>query len=240
MKKILTFSIFCLSFAPNVFGATLHWWEQPTVCKLDPTKCYTTMGMGYDNELWDSDTKCWGMKLICPEALTTGGKEPVAMSRNAISKKTGIDNDFDTNVLNGDCFGARKTKNNGSMASVNGEYIRVWCNGILDEISVNKNEDEYLENGEITNGTEPTCKELAEYGYVATENGKCYGKYYDLAKYYIECDDKGILPSRIIVLNGADYMSSSDKSPTDASSASKIFDSMESVSKSQRKIYFKE
>ena len=102
MKKILTFSIFCLSFAPNVFGATLHWWEQPTVCKLDPTKCYTTMGMGYDNELWDSDTKCWGMKLICPEALTTGGKEPVAMSLNAISKKTGIDNDFHTNVLNGD------------------------------------------------------------------------------------------------------------------------------------------
>ena len=232
MKKTLAFSIYCLIFSPAAFAATLPWWEQPTVCKLDPTDCYASMGAGYDSELWDQSTGCWGMKMICPEALTNGEYVPVAMGREDISKGTNINKDFDTNVLNGDCFGVRKTKENGTMASVNGEYVRVWCNGILN------NPDDFLENGEITYSAQPTCTELAENGYVAAENGKCYGKYYDLAKYYIECNGSSVTPSRIIILNGADYMSGSGNVPSDASAASKIFDAMESVSKSQRAIYF--
>lgn len=233
MKKTFTISLLCVLTGLNASFAAIPWWEQPTVCRLDPTDCYATMGAGYDSELWDNDTGCWGMKLICPEALTNGEYVPVAMTRNDIAKGTNISKDFDVNILNGDCFGVRKTTGDGAMASVNGEYVRVWCNGILD------NADEYLENGEITYGAQPTCKKLAEYGYVATVNNKCYGKYYDMAKYYIECNDKDLLPVRIIVLNGADYTNSSTNAPADASAASKIFDSMESISESQRKIYFK-
>ena len=233
MKKTLLISLFCSITAFDVMGAAIPWWEQPTVCKLDPTDCYPTMGAGYDSELWDSDTGCWGMKMICPEALVSGDYAPVAMSRNDISKGTNINKDFDTDVLNGDCFGVRKTSGNGAMASVNGEYVRVWCNGILDDV------DEYLENGEITYGAQPTCEDLAKYGYVATVNDKCYGKYYDMSKYYIDCNGTDLLPERIIVLNGADYTASSGNAPADESAASKLFDSMESISKTQRDIYFK-
>lgn len=232
MKKTFAISMICLICAPGAFAASLPWWEQPTVCKLDPTDCYATMGAGYDSELWDSGTGCWGMKMICPEALTTDEYQPVPMGRDEIAKGTNINKDFDTDILNGDCFGVRKTTENGAMASVNGEYVRVWCNGILD------NADEYLENGEITYGTQPTCAELAEYGYVATVNDKCYGKYYDSSKYYIQCDGSNILPSKIIVVNGADYSTSSSNAPADASAANKIFDSMQDISESQRKIYF--
>lgn len=233
MKSKLAISILCLVFSTTVFAANTPWWERPTVCKLDPTNCYNVMGTGYDRELWDSGFGCWGMKIICPEALTTGADYPTPMGRNEISKGTNLNKDFDLSILNGDCFGVRKTKNNGAMASVDGKYVRVWCNGILD------NPDEYLENGEITFGTEPTCADLANYGYVATENGKCYGKFYDPAKYYIECNSNEITPSRIIVLNGADYSYSGGNNITDSSSAAKLFDSMEKTSASQREIYFK-
>ena len=230
MKKIFAVSILCLN-VPAATAAT-PWWEQPTVCKLDPTDCYATMGAGYDRELWDTKTECWGMKLICPEALTTSNDyTPLAMSRTDIESGTNINKDFDTNILNGDCFGVRKTTDNGAMASVNGEYVRVWCNGILD------NPDEYLPNGEITYGAQPTCNELAEYGYVATIDNKCYGKYYDMSKYYIECNGNDILPSRIIITNNADYTMASN-APADESAADKLFDKMQSVSESQREIYF--
>lgn len=233
MKKTYIFSILFLTYTINAFAASIPWWEQPTVCKVDSTECYTTMGTGYDKELWDNDIGCWGMKLICPEALITEEFAPVAMGRNDISKGTNINSDFDVTMLNGDCFGVRKTSGNGAMASVNGQYVKVWCNGILNNV------DEYLENGEITYGVQPTCEELAEYGYVGTVNGKCYGKYYDPAKYYIECDGTDIMPSRIIVLNGADFNTNSNEAPSDTSAASKIFDSMQSISESQRKTYFK-
>lgn len=234
MKKIFAISVCCLAFVPAVNAASTPWWEQPTVCRLDPTDCYATMGAGYDSALWDSVTECWGMKLICPEALAKSGEyQPKPMGREEIENGVNINADFDTNILNGDCFGARKTKENGAMASVNGEYVRVWCNGILDNV------DEYLENGEITYGVQPTCSELAGYGYVATVNNKCYGKYYDETKYHIQCSGNDIMPSRIIVLNGADYMAASGNTPATESAADDIFDKMESTSESQRKIYFK-
>lgn len=234
MKKIFTISVLCLSFAPGMAGAVTNWWEQPTVCKLDPTDCYTSMGIGYEPEEWDSDAECWGMKLICPEALKSGGTYPVAMGRDDIKNGTGINADFDTNILDGDCFGVRKTTENGAMAMINGEYTRVWCNGILD------NPDEYMQNGEITYGAQPTCAQLAEYGYVAAINNNCYGKYYDAAQYYIECNGDDVMPSRLILLNGADYTMASGNAPVDERAADKLFDEMESKSESQRDIYFKD
>ena len=234
MKKIFTISVLCLSFAPGMAGAVTNWWEQPTVCKLDPTDCYTSMGIGYEPEEWDSGAECWGMKLICPEALKSGGTYPVAMGRDDIKNGTGINADFDTNILDGDCFGVRKTTENGAMAMINGEYTRVWCNGILD------NPDEYMQNGEITYGAQPTCAQLAEYGYVAAINNNCYGKYYDAAQYYIECNGDDVMPSRLILLNGADYTMASGHAPADERAADKLFDEMESKSESQRDIYFKD
>ena len=232
MKKTFAFSIYCLMFSPVAFAAT-PWWQQPTVCRLDPTDCYSKMGAGYDAELWDSTSQCWGMKLICPDALVAEEYQPVAIGRTEIASGNKIKEDFDPDILNGDCFGVRKTTSNGTMASVNGEYVRVWCNGILD------NADEYLPNGEITYGAQPTCSDLAEYGYIAVENNRCYGKYYDMAKYYIECNGDDIMPSRLIVLNGADYTMSSGNAPADKDAANDIFDKMESVSETQREKYFK-
>ena len=231
MKKIFAVSLISM-IVVNVASGAVPWWERPTVCKLDTTDCYSKMGMGYDSEIWDTNSSCWGMKLICPEALTSSESQPIPMGKKEIAKGTGINKDFDTSLLNGDCFGARKTTSNGAMASINGKYEKVWCNGILDR------PDEFLENGEITYGTQPTCEELADYGYVAVVNDNCYGKEYDLSEYYIECSGDDLLPSRIILLNGADYTNQSGNIPTDRSAANKIFDKMESVSKTQRQKYF--
>lgn len=232
MKKAFIVSFLCLSFAPAV-AASIPWWERPTVCKLDPTKCYTSMGIGYDTEQWDADSGCWGMKIICPDALTAGGADPVAMGLRDIERGTGIKSDFDTNVLNGDCFGMRKTMDNGAMVMYGDEYVRVWCDaGILD------GDVEYTEFGAYTSPeNQPTCSELADMGLVATLNGKCYGKYYDTAKYHIQCDGNDILPSRLVLLNGADYTTSSN-APADKNAANKLFDAMESKSAEQRNIYF--
>ncbi len=234
MKKTLSFSVISLLTIGTAFGAT-PWWQQPTVCRLDPTSCYSNMGIGYDRELWDATSECWGMKMICPEALKQSDGQPTPIGKTDIAKGTSINQDFDTNVLNGDCFGARKTTSNGTMASVNGEYVKVWCNGILD------NADEFLPNGEITFGQQPTCSDLAEYGYVAVVNNRCYGKYYDPSEYYIECEGNSLTPSRIVLLNGAyDYNTGSDSSISDKNSANKLFDKMESTSETQREKYFKQ
>ena len=168
---------------------------------------------------------------ITPKNIVMRG--PTGVGKTEIAKGTEIKKDFDTNKLNGDCFGARKSTSNGTMVSVDGEYVKVWCNGVLD------NPDEFLENGEITYGTQPTCSDLAEYGYVAIENNGCYGKYYDQSEYFIECDGNNLLPSRIILLNGADYNMPSGNFPADESAADKIFDQMETISETQRQKYFK-
>lgn len=233
MRKIFTVSFISLLIASPAVSAT-PWWQQPTVCRLDPTNCYASMGVGYDRELWDTNSDCWGMKLICPEALiSTSENQPIPMGKADIAKSKNINQDFDTNKLNGDCFGVRKTISDGAMASVNGQYVKVWCNGVLN------NPDEFLPNGEITFGEQPSCSELADYGYVAVVDNNCYGKYYDPSEYRIECDSDDVLPSRLVILNGADYSTTSGKFPADVSAANKIFDAMENVSENQRSKYYK-
>lgn len=233
MKKIFILSLFSLiGYAAQAATTTIPWWQQPTICRLNPANCYTSMGVGYDAEMWDAGSSCWGLKLICPEATVAANSQPVPMGRTEIAKGTGIKTDFDTDVLNGDCFGMRKTSENGSKASVNGTFVNVWCSGILD------NADETVASGEITYGTQPSCAQLAENGYVGVINGRCYGKYYDMSEYFIECTGSDILPSRLIVLNGADYENTSSGAPVDAAAASTKFDQMESISKAQHSKYF--
>lgn len=213
MKKLFFFSLFFIT--ANALAAT-PWWEQPTICRLNPASCYTAMGTGYDSHMWDANANCWGMKLICADALTNSD-EPTFVGRTEISRGTYIDSDYDLNVLNGDCFGVRKTSTDGTMASVDGRMVRVWCTGILNNV------DETIETGEITYGTQPNCATLAADGYVAVSNGKCYGKYYDPARYYIQCDGEN---PTLIVLNGANYETGNTSYPRTQADADDIFNQM--------------
>lgn len=233
MKKMLLTSLVTL-FPALAGAASIPWWQQPTICKLDTTNCYSNMyGAGYETGMWDSGSSCWGLKLICPEALiSTSERYPVPMEKADISKGKNINKDFDTNKLNNDCFGARKTNNDGTKVYVNGELVNVWCNGILMDV------DENLSNGEITYGPQPTCEELAIDGYIGILNKRCYGKYYDPSNYFIECTSKELLPSRIIKLNGADYMAPSGSYPKDKSEATDLFNKMYENSKKQYDKYF--
>jgi hypothetical protein len=237
--KFLLFALCSLLFAnaPTAQAAT-PWWLQPTICKLNPTHCYPAMGAGFDSEMWDATGNCRGLKLICPAATTDKSDTvPKPIGRGELAAGTGISPDFDTDILNGDCFGSRKTIANGSQASVNGKYVRVWCGGIL------ANADETLASGEITLGTQPTCRDIAPDGYVAVLNQKCYGKMYDPADYYIECSGTNELPTRIIATNNADYATGISGGgydyPTDAASARDLFDTMQTNSAKQKAEYFK-
>lgn len=232
MKKL-----FALSFGIIISAAGAHaadWWTQPTICRIDTTRCYGSLsGAGFDDEMWDANANCRGMKYVCPAATTADDRAPVLIGRQEINAGIGIDQDFDLSVLNRDeaCFGMRRTSANGTMASVNGRMVNVYCMGVL------ARPDEIVINGEITydvNG--PTCTELARDGYVATLNGKCYGKYYNPNQYYIECGT-GLLPTQLIVLNGADIWGATGNG-IDKAAADKLFDKMYSKSQTQKQKYF--
>lgn len=234
MKNQILFSLISILTIGTSHAATIPWWEQPTVCRLDPTDCYRGMGAGFDTEIWDTTSKCWGKKLICPNALAQQSNEPVALEKIEIQNGKKVLSDFDTDLLSadGDCFGRRKTRDNGTSASVNGTYVNVYCPGILD------NPDEELENGEIVYKNQPTCSTLARDGYAAVNNGRCIGKYYNSSEYFIDCGT-GIKPTRLIVLNGADYTATSTNAPKTKNDVDKLFDTMYSTSQSQKEKYFK-
>lgn len=241
MKKLFATSLisaFCALIVTSGAMAAIPWWLQPTICRPNPTNCYPSMGSGYDTGMWDATGNCWGLKMICPEALTQSASSPVAMGKLEIVNGAGIKNDFDTDVLNGDCFGSRKTIANGSQASVDGRYVNVWCNGVLDSA------DEFLPTGEITFGTQPTCRDLAPNGYIAVLNQKCYGKYYDPGKYFIECDGNNVMPKRIVQLNGADAIIGAGGGgydyPENSAAAKSLFDRMQATSKSQKSEHFQQ
>ena len=243
MKKLLCISICSLCAATASHAATIPWLERPTLCLINPANCYNNMTNGYlidmgNSETWDATSNCWGLKLICADALEKAtGTDPVPMERADIAKKKNIRNDFDTDELSatGDCFGRRITSSDGSMAYVGNTYVPVWCSGILSD------PDEFLENGEIETdvNNQPKCEELAKMGYAAVDTGKCYGKYYDYSKYFIECGSK-MQPDRIIVLNGADANAPLNGAPATMADAEEIFESMYKTSTEQKKKYFEE
>ena len=231
--RIKIIPLFILGIVPTfACAATVFdkWWEHDEICQIDDTRCYSTFA-GINTEQWDISAGCRGMKYICAGALTTGGDESVIKTRAEIASGAGIKSDFDTNVYvsDGDCYGARKSKAGNTMVSVNGNYVRVWCNGILDNPA-----DEILPNGgEFTTGAQPTCPELAARNIAAVLNGNCYGKYYNPNDYAIDCNgDTPIL----VLLNGADY-NPNGRGAT-SSDTSSIFNSMISTSVTQRRAYF--
>ncbi|MBO5834062.1 MAG: hypothetical protein J6R22_03860 [Alphaproteobacteria bacterium] len=234
MKKTLTTILFSV-LTISAVHADLPWWHQDTVCRLNTTKCYTTMGTGFDTELWDSDSNCRGMKIVCGNALKQASDENTPVSKYDLASSNTINSDFDTNLLarDGDCFGRRKTTKNGTMAIVDGKPVKVYCSGLLDSDNI----AETIETGDIAIKT-PACGNLSQNGYIAVLNDDCYGKYFDFSEYVIECST-GELPSRMIVLNGADYSDKIDsKIPQTQDAADDIFDEMYSISKEQVKKYF--
>lgn len=232
MKNLFFVSLMAMMVAvPNAFAASSStpWWKQPTICRISTTNCYVGMGAGFDAGMWDSGANCYGMKIICPRAA--GKTDPTLMGKNAIKN---ISPDFDANVLIDGCFGARKTSAGGTLASIKDgkDTTHVWCRGILD------NPSETVATGEITLGAEPTCAQLAERGYTAVVDNKCYGKHYNPREYYIECGT-ALTPNRIIVLNGADYTANmSASNPTDQARADEKFKTMYTVSQAQYAKYF--
>lgn len=226
--KIKIIPLFILGIVPMAAFGITNWWDQDTICTIDETLCYRALTNGLDQE-WDTSGGCRGRKYICANALTSGGEEPVAMERATIANGTGISSDFDTDVyVSGEnCYGVRKSKNGGAMVLANGEYVRVWCTGIL------SNPTETLQYGEITTGTQPTCSGLASDNYAAILNGKCYGKYYNPDNYAIECN--GDVPM-LILLNGANYNPAGRG--TTVSDANSTFNSMVTTSAGQRGIHF--
>lgn len=231
MKKIFTLSFGLIMCATG--ARAVDWWLMPTVCRINSTYCYNSMtGAGYDPEIWDAKANCRGMKYICPEALTTKERAPVLMGRQEIASGIGFNPDFDPALLNkaDSCFGMRRTSADGTKVSVNGVMTNVYCAGVLDD------PDEIVQNGEIEYDIgRPTCNELAANGYAAVLNGRCYGKYYDQSKYYIECGT-GLVPSRLIVLNGADIYD--NNGGVDKATADSLFNKMYSISQAQKQKYF--
>lgn len=226
MKKLLI--ALSVLFAVSVANAA-DWWSMDTICQIDTNKCYESMGSGYDTEIWDADSSCWGMKMVCGNSLVGGSvyDDSQLYTKAKVLSEYNKNTDFDFANLNtiARCFGARKTKDNGTKAMVSGEYVNVYCNGVMG------GGDEKIANGEIVLTNQPKCSELAMDGWVvALDSGKCYGKRYAAPDYFIDCgDDTKDLPSKIVKLNGArNYATGSVGSnvPTSSSAAQVVFDSM--------------
>lgn len=238
MKRQFAILFFGCTACETAFGAIPDfWWLKPTICAVNDTYCYGTTTAGIDDE-WDETGNCRGHKLICGNALIDAVNEPTPMGRVAISHRNGISPDFDTDiyVASDGCYGARKTSQNGAMVMVDGEYVRVWCDGVpIDSASIDENLTNEIANGTIiTTGAEPLCSDLAPDNYVATLNGNCYGKLYDPAKYSIDCD--GNTPV-IIVLNGAEYNPNTNNFITNFM-ANQRFSAMQTSAATQRSIHF--
>jgi len=223
MKNLIAFAI-CQMFVITGAAAIVNWWERPTICQLSETSCYPEIQspfVGLDVDEWDGAANCKGKKLICPNAILPYDSASVALpfSRAELADNSLINPDFDITVLGfvGDCFGTRRTRNNGSSARVMNNWVNVWCSGILN------NADEELPSGEIVlkQSDQPSCASLAEDGYIGIirelpKSGKqCFGMFgFPTSDFFLECRGNNLLPGRIVVLNGADdYRTSSNPYP---------------------------
>jgi hypothetical protein len=239
MRK--NFFLFAIALVAT-FAAKAEWWDKPTICKPNNTTCYSAAGAGFDNEAWDNLGNCKGKKIICPNAIigvnTPNG--PEAFSKNEISDPTKISGDFDVSALDqaGECFGIRKTRNNGTEAKIASRWVNVYCSGALDD------PDETMPNGEImlAEADQPTCKTLRDSGYIGTLNGACYGKpQYPASDFYLECEGDNLKPEKIAILNGADNYRTDSASnpaaspyPTNEEQAAATFDKMVENAEKQR------
>lgn len=232
MKKITCSFLAIILGCGGALGATTPWWERETICRLNGTNCYGDETNGIATYVYDDSTiGCWGRKIICPGVLSDhayfDNNEGVPLDIIINYTKP----DFDTNIYvpSGQCWGARRSIQNGTMVLVDGSYVPVWCPGVLDSVH------ETLPNGEINLRTQPTCEELARNNYAKILNGLCYGKWYDPARFAVQCNGE---TSTLVILNGADYNRNSTRGLT-PSSADSTFDNLRRSSETQRNKYFK-
>ena len=233
MKKLIS-AFFIAGFSTCAFGAA-EWWLMPTICQPDNAECYpgwTTPVI--DVNEWDVGAKCNGKKIVCDNAI----KNPLfgpALSKAEISDSSIIDQDFDVGAAHptNQCFGVRKTRNNGTEAKVGTEWRKVFCPGVLDD------PDDVVTNGEIMLGTadQPTCESLADIGRIGVLNGQCYGKagYFE-SDFHIECGG-GLLPIKIVVLNGATINTAGANNPTTDEDANALFGIMIENAAEQQKLH---
>jgi len=189
------------------------------------------MGTGFEPKEWDMGAGCWGMKLICNEALTDpDGPVPEPKSKGDIATNNGISTDFDTNTLFGGCFGARKIVN-GNMTFIDGIPVKVWCPGVLNSPTVE------WPNGNGAQPKPPTCEQLAANYFIDIDNGKCWGKKFPEPEYMITCE-AGV--ARLFIMNGAQEISPRHSSvPATHSAANDIFDIMQRAASEKRQMHFK-
>lgn len=181
-----------------------EWWLRPTLCQPSNAFCYPSIeGAGFTDE-WDSGAVCRGKKIVCDDALNADcDSMDGSYSKAEISNSAIINVDFDVSILDSRpdkrCFGVRRTRNNGTSASVNGNWVNVWCAGVLDA------PDESLATGYIiTSGQQPDCEELKYRGYIGILNGQCYGRpSYPASDFYLQCETGRLLPTTIVKLGGA-------------------------------------
>ena len=165
-KKIISWILFVIVCSPAL-GA-FDWWnlDDEFVCQIDNTPCYFGVTQGVDDE-WDVTGSCRGRKYVCGDALKENtSSSAIAVNKTEINNSVSSDFDVTVYVAGENCYGTRKTTDNGRMASVNGRYVKVWCNGVLNSPT------DTLSNGEFTTGAEPTCKQLANDGFAGIANGK--------------------------------------------------------------------
>ena len=82
MKKILFLSLIIIITTTSGHCA-IKWWEQDTICRLDPTNCYPSMGIGFEPEFWDKTSQCWGQKIICGAALDSASPDNKVMTKKS-------------------------------------------------------------------------------------------------------------------------------------------------------------
>lgn len=171
----------------------------PTICKPKAlSKCYNISDNteGYSSKDFDELAKCRGKKIICKDAIN-GGLENKALSKYEINDPSVVSQDFDFNIFlkNKNCFGVRKTIDNGIYALKDNKYVKVWCKNIPFE------QTENLPNGKIISDSmyQPTCENLAQKNILDIQKGNCFGELLS-ADYSFVCDtnSSGTLPKYII------------------------------------------
>ena len=145
---------------------------------------------------FDELAKCKGKKIICKDALN-GGFENKVLSKDEINDPSIVSQDFDFDVFlkNKNCFGVRKTIDNGIYALKDNKYVKVWCKNI----PMGQTED--LPNGKIISDSmyQPTCENLAQKNILDIQKANCFGELLS-ADYSFVCDtnSSGTSPKYII------------------------------------------
>jgi hypothetical protein len=244
VKKIILAFLVCAVSAPAraADAPALGWWLQPTICRPSNQSCYAGVGAnepGFRDE-WDDGAACRGKKVICENALSPksalSGNESFSKAEIAVSQKS-VDGgdpmtintaDFDISTLdtrahNDECFGVRRTRNNGTRASVGGDWTDVYCPGAVDGLDY----EEIATGHVVVSGPKPTCDTLKANGYIKILNGKCYGKGGFTAdkNYLVQCGG-ALLPDLIVIPNGATVNGTSGSHPKTEADANAKFNEM--------------